>query len=198
MSLEFVWVSATVLTFGTFLVAGHHHLRNAASLSKALRLRFRLGVRSSGGWATLIGCYELALGGTGLVSAGTGAAGALHLATGAALATYVVYTWHVWSLHARGLDAPCGCTGEDAPANRGTVARTLALAVAAALAFALGEIAVSGSALDGPVEMLLMGALAGATFTSLLWNLPTAVARVPPEGGGRTVPATTLTGRREP
>ncbi|MDP8927903.1 MAG: hypothetical protein M3O70_04805 [Actinomycetota bacterium] len=178
MSLEFVWFSATVLTFGTLVVAGHGHLRSTAALSTALRLRYRMGPRSSGAGAKLIGFYELVLGGTGLAAAVAGAAGLLRLVTAAALVTYVVYTWHVWSLHAWGVDAPCGCTSEDAPANRGTVARTLALALATALAFAIGEVRVFSPSLQGPpVVMLLMGALAGATFTSLLWNLPAAVAR---------------------
>ncbi|MDP8960127.1 MAG: hypothetical protein M3N32_00610 [Actinomycetota bacterium] len=177
MSLEFVRISATVLTFGTLLVAGHSHLRDAAALSAALRLRFRMGPRSSSAWAKLVGLYELALGGTGLASAAVAAAG-LRLVTAAALGTYVVYTWHVWSLHTRGLDAPCGCTSEDGPANRGTVARTFALALAAAIAFTIGEIRVFSPSLQGPpVVMLLMGALAGATFTLLLWSLPSAVAR---------------------
>lgn len=178
MALEFVWVTTTILTFGTLLVAGHTHLRNAASLSTALRLRFRMTPRSSSGWAKLIGFYELAIGSTGLAAAGAGAAGLLRLVAGASVVTYVIYTWHVWSLHARGVDAPCGCTSEDTPANSGTVARTFTLALAAATAFAIGEKPVLAPSLQGPPGvMLLMGVLAGATFTSLLWNLPSAMAR---------------------
>lgn len=169
MWLELLWVSAMMLTFATLIVAGYRHLRDGASLRTALRLRFGLGRRACGSLAKLIGCYELALGSTGFVSAILDLRVPLLFLTGAALVTYVVYTWYVSSLLARGTSAPCGCTSDDTPANGGSVARTLSLALAAAFALIVGLVWVDARTVQAaPVVMLLMSALASATFTTLL------------------------------
>ncbi len=182
MSLEFLWISATVLTFGTLALAGHRHLRDESSLGTTLHLLFGIRRHSCHVLARLVGCYEFALGSAGLVCAVVGPRVLLRILTSLALVTFILYTCHVVSLFARGVEVPCGCGSETGPANGGTVARTLALAFAAAFALlALGDVTTFQSA---PGVVLLAGALAGATFTSLLWSLPSAMAGLPPKAAG--------------
>ncbi|MFN2556492.1 MAG: hypothetical protein ABR592_06380 [Nitriliruptorales bacterium] len=182
MSLEFLLVSATILIFATLALAGYRHLRDDSLLGSALHLRFGIDPLTCARLASLIACYELALGTGGLVSAVVGPRVLVRILTGGALVTYAVYTWYVASLLTRAGDAPCGCSSDSVPANRGTVARTLALAAAAAFALLA---AVDGPTLQAlPAGVVLMAILAGATFTSLLWSLPSAMAGLPPKAAG--------------
>ncbi len=189
MTLEFLSISATILTFATLALSGYRHLGDGGSLSSALNLRFGLGRQTCERLARLIGRHELAVGVGGLVGAVIGPRILLRILTCVALGTYALYSWHVASLLARGASVPCGCTSDTAPANGGALARTLALVCAAAFAALNPPMLATASA-----TAVLVAALAGATFTTLLESLPSAMAGVAAEGGGRAPSPTGLTG----
>ena len=156
------------------LVAGVSHLAHPTSLADDLRQQGLVPRRAVAATTVALPVVEVALGlaVVAAVHGWTTVPGTAPLAGTAALyAAFACYT--VTLLRRRdGRGVPCGCaaTGAD-------VTGVVPLRAATLACLALGALMTSPSASAWPAPELLMAGLATATFTVLLWTLPSALAQ---------------------
>jgi hypothetical protein len=161
---------ATYTVVFTLLVAVAEHLSRPAALGRALTAHGVLPAPAT--VAVLVVAAEGVLAGAGIVALradGSGLRVAVLLGSAALFGLYAGYGRHVMST---GRSGPCGCSRLELPMTGWVVARAAVLTGLALVGLSLSGSVVGWGRTDAALAVVL---LAAATFTTLLWHLPSAM-----------------------
>jgi hypothetical protein len=160
------YVSLGLLGFG-----GIAHLRAIQHFAFTIELQTGLGQLHARVVAGVVSATEVLLAAVGFGSVMVDARGPLRITMVLVAALYGAYAIYSSFLITRRPGVPCGCSSDDIPTTIWVVVRAGALAIAAgAVALAPGEVLAWT-----PSTHFSMAALSAATFSLLLWNLPSAL-----------------------
>ncbi|SCL27576.1 hypothetical protein GA0074692_2374 [Micromonospora pallida] len=162
---------ATYTVVFTLLVAVAEHLSQPAALGRALAAHRVLPAPAT--VAVLVVAAEGVLAGAGIVALRGGGGSGLRVAVllgGTAL--FGLYAGYGLHLRSTGRGGPCGCSRLELPMTGWVVARAAILAGLALVGLSRSGAVVGWGQADTSLAVVL---LAAATFTTLLWHLPSAM-----------------------